>query len=121
MLVVTFKLSTHTKFWSLMLFFVIIVLSLGLYVAYMWISNYHFSPYVLGTTWMFYTTGETYFLVLFCTCVVLFLDGFVLSLDMEYSGLVSKMRRIIQTEKEARLSSFERESVQISVQTVAPQ
>jgi hypothetical protein len=69
---------------------------------------------------MFYTTGQTYFVVLFCICVVLFFDGVVLSLDMEYSGLISKMRRIIQTEKEAQLSSFDRESVEISVQTVAP-
>jgi len=97
MMVVTFKLSTHTKFWSFLFLFIIVVLSLGLYVAYMWISNYYFSPYVLDTTWMFYTSGQTYFIVLFCICVVLFFDGMVLSLDMDYSGLITKMRKIIKS------------------------
>lgn len=41
--VVTFKLSTHTKFWSVFLFIAVSILSLSLYVAYMWISNYNFS------------------------------------------------------------------------------
>lgn len=55
--VVTFKLATHTKFWSVILFIGIIGLSLGLYEIYMWISNWYFSTYVKGTTYMFYTTG----------------------------------------------------------------
>ena len=54
MLVVTFKLSTHTKFWSALLFFCIIVLSLGLYIAYMWISNYRFSDYLKGSVKPFF-------------------------------------------------------------------
>ena len=53
-LVVTFKLSTHTKFWSVLLFFCIIVLSLGLYIAYMWISNYMFSDYLRGSVKPFF-------------------------------------------------------------------
>jgi len=79
--VVTFKLATHTKFWSILLFVCIIGLSLGLYEIYMWISNYYFSNYVKGTTWMFYTNAQTYFIVLFCCCLVLWVDGIVLSID----------------------------------------
>jgi hypothetical protein len=45
-LVVTFKLSSHTRFWSLILFVAIIFFSLGFYIIYMWISNYAFSNYV---------------------------------------------------------------------------
>ena len=44
--VVTFKLSTHTKFWSAILLWVILLTSLGLYLAYTWISSYVFSNYV---------------------------------------------------------------------------
>jgi hypothetical protein len=55
--VVTFKLATHTKFWSILLFFGIVCLSLGLYEIYMWISNFYFSTYVKGTTSMFYSNG----------------------------------------------------------------
>lgn len=39
-LVVTFKLATHTKFWSILLVLFIIFASLGLYVLHMWLSNY---------------------------------------------------------------------------------
>lgn len=46
MFVVTFKLATHTKFWSSILIWTIILTSLGLYLAYMWISNYALSRYV---------------------------------------------------------------------------
>jgi len=45
-MVVTFKLATHTRFWSFMLFITIIFLSLGFYIVYMWISNYALSDYV---------------------------------------------------------------------------
>lgn len=95
MMLVTFKLSTHTKFWSFLLFFSIIVLSLGLYFAYMWISNYNFSNYVIGNTYMFFTQAETYFIVLFCSCFVLCVDGIVLSFDSKYSGVINKMRILI--------------------------
>jgi phospholipid-transporting ATPase len=117
MLVATFKLSTHTKFWSFLLVLSILVLSLGLYVAYMWISNYYFSDYVKGTTFMFYTSGETYFLVLFCVCAVLALDGVVLAFDQEHSGLLSKVRKIVEEKKEHDAGVYERESVGISVNT----
>lgn len=55
-LVVTFKLSTHTRFWSVISFVTIIFFSLGFYVAYMWISNYALSDYVKGTTFIAWTS-----------------------------------------------------------------
>ena len=50
MMLVTFKLSTHTKFWSWILLISILFLSLGMYFAYMWISNYYFSDYTCNTS-----------------------------------------------------------------------
>lgn len=55
--VVTFKLATHTRFWSGLLIFTIIVISIGLYLAYMWISNYYFSDYINGTNIVAWTSG----------------------------------------------------------------
>lgn len=55
--VVTFKLSTHTKFWSIFLFIAVSILSLVLYVAYMWISNYKLSHHIVGTTFIAWTTA----------------------------------------------------------------
>lgn len=95
MMLVTFKLATHTKFWSILLLISIIFFSLGLYFAYMWISNYHFSDYVTGDTYMFFTEGETYFIVLFCVCFVLCIDGIVLTFDSKYAGIINKMRILI--------------------------
>jgi hypothetical protein len=44
---------------------------------------------------MFFTSGETYFIVLFCICLVLAIDGVVLSLDSEHADVVSKLRNIV--------------------------
>ena len=113
-MVVTFKLSTHTKFWSVLLFVCIVVPSLGLYVAYMWISNYNFSDYLRGSVRPFYENGETYFLVLFSSCVVRLVDGLVLSIDFERGGYASRIRRLIQQEQEHNRISFRHESIRTS-------
>jgi hypothetical protein len=55
--IVTFKLSTHTKFWSVFLFIAISFLSLFIYLAYMWISNYSLSEHVIGTTFVAWSTA----------------------------------------------------------------
>lgn len=94
-IVVTFKLSTHTKFWSVFLFFAVSILSLTLYVAYMWISNYSLSEHVVGTTYISWTTAECYFIVLLCLTVVLTIDGVVLAVDFHRGGFISKMREKI--------------------------
>ena len=53
MIIVTLKLVAHTKYWSYILVFSIIFVSLGLYIAYMWFSNYiallRTGEYILGT------------------------------------------------------------------------
>jgi hypothetical protein len=66
----------------------------------MWISNYYLSDYVNNTVMMFYTSGETYFVVLFGVCFVLIIDGIVLSIDFDRGNYISKMRKIIEAEKE---------------------
>jgi hypothetical protein len=91
-IVVTFKLATHTKFWSVILFFAVSFLSVGLYAVYMWISNYALSSHVVGTTYVVWTTFETYLLVLICLIFVLTIDGIVLSIDFDRGGYISKMR-----------------------------
>lgn len=95
MLVVTFKLATHTKFWSKLLVVSILFFSLGLYVAYMWVSNFAFTDYLKGSISMFYSNAESIFVVLFCCCLVLFVDGFVVSVDFNRGGYASRMRKII--------------------------
>ena len=95
MLIVTFKLATHTKFWSTLLILCVLVLSIALYISYMWISNYYFSEHYLGTAYMAWTTGETYFVVLFSTCFILFVDGIVVFIDFRRGGYISKMRDVV--------------------------
>lgn len=83
-----------------MLIICVLLISLGLYVAYMWISNYYFSEHILGTTIMAYTTGEVYFVVLFSVAFVLFVDGIVIHIDFIRGGYISKMRDVVASEKE---------------------
>lgn len=93
--VVTFKLSTHTKFWSVFLFVAVSLLSVFLYVVYMWISNYKLSYHIVGTTFIAWTTAECYFVVLLCLVFVLTIDGVVLAIDYHRGGFISKMREKI--------------------------
>ena len=76
-MVVTFKIATHTRFWSVLTFVALVFLSLGLYIAYMWISNV-VKTSVQGTIPVAYRTLETYLTVFVCTGVVLIVDGVVL-------------------------------------------
>lgn len=86
----------------MLLFISIVILSLGVYVGYMWVSNYYTasSAYITDTAYMFYTTGETYFIALFSVCFVLCVDGFVLSVDFRRGGYSSRMRELIESEQE---------------------
>ena len=94
-MVVTFKLATHTRFWSGLMIFTLVVLSIGLYLAYMWISNSFFSDNINGTNIVAWTSGECYFVVLFGICFILFLDGIIIHIDLMKSGTISKMRAVI--------------------------
>ncbi len=98
-IVVTFKLASHTKFWSVFLFFAVSILSLVMYAFYMWISNYKLSEHVVGTTYVAWTTAECYFLVLLCLIIVLAIDGAVLAIDFHRGGFISKMREKINQER----------------------
>lgn len=98
-LIVTLKLATHTRSWSLPLFLGT-ALTLASYLIYMWISNYAISENILGTVMISFQTGETYLLVLFCICVIIAIDGFVVFLDFDRGGYASKMRRIVEQEKQ---------------------
>ena len=92
---VTFKLATHTRFWSACLVFSILVLSLALYVGYMWLSDSYLSGFqfygVNETAW---TTAETYLVVLFCVCMILCVDGVVVFVDFRRGSVASKMREV---------------------------
>lgn len=55
-MVVTFKLSTHTKFWSAYLLVAILITSLGFYILHMWLTNFTITDYVYGTTLVAWTS-----------------------------------------------------------------
>lgn len=75
--------------------FAVVVLSLALYLAYMWISNYYFSDNILGTTKIAWTSVKIYLTVLFCICVILFVDGIVVHVDFIRGLYSSKMRQVV--------------------------
>lgn len=64
-------------------------------MGYMWISNYFLGTAILGTAYIFFTSGETYFLVLYGTCLVLLLDGLIISVDYDNSGVLKRLRDLI--------------------------
>lgn len=56
-------------------------------------------------------------MVLFGLCIVLFVDGIVLTLDEDNSGLLHKVRNIIDTDRQDHSSEYENNSIKISVAT----
>ena len=98
-LVVTFKLITHTKFWSWFLVIAIVVTAFGFYCLHMWLTNFTLTDYVQGTTVVAWSSGLCYLVVLFCVCMILFVDGMVVFLDFERGGYPSKMREIMREHK----------------------
>jgi hypothetical protein len=65
----------------------------------MWLSNYYLSPEIEGTAFTAWTSGDTYFVVLFCICFVLVIDGVVVFIDFRRGGYASKMREIISMDQ----------------------
>ena len=96
MIVVTFKLATHTRFWSFCYLLSILITSLVFFAAYTWISNYALSPPIEGTAYIGWTTGETYLVVLFCVGMILALDGTVVFMDFKRGSQASKMREVVR-------------------------
>lgn len=90
----SFKIATHTRFWSWLMFVSLLGLSIALYVSYMWISNVLSG--VRGTVLMVYTTLDVYLCVLFNIGVLLIVDGLLVFTSFGRGGYASKMRRIVQ-------------------------
>jgi hypothetical protein len=108
-LVVSFKIATHTRFWSWLMFVSLLCLSICLYVAYMWISNVLTG--VKGTVTMVYSTLECYLCVLFCVAVLLIIDGLLIFLEFWKGGYASKMRRVISDDRISNKSFYDQLSL----------
>lgn len=93
--VVTFKLGTHTKFWSIFLLLAITITSIGFYVLHMWLTNFTLTNNIYGTTVVAWSSVKCYLVVLLCVCIVLLVDGLVIFTDYNRGGYASKMREII--------------------------
>jgi hypothetical protein len=48
---------------------------------------------------MAFQTGDCYFIVLFCVCGVLFLDGTIVFIDFHRGGYASKMREVMEEDQ----------------------
>ena len=117
-MIVSLKLATHTKFMSKMLLFSLLVLAIGIYIAYIWISSVFPQSGINHTALIFFSSAETYFIVLFGCCLILFVDGFVISFDYDNSGVIKKLRDIVHDDKEYQKSEFDKKSIRITVGTV---
>ena len=97
MIIVTLKLVMRTKYWTFTLVFSIVVVSIGLYIAYMWFSNYIalLSDHILGTTIIMWNTYKSLFFQIFCACLILLIDGAAVTVDFHYGSYASKMRLVV--------------------------
>jgi hypothetical protein len=72
--VVDLKLALEIKYWTSLMVFTIVGLSLGLYIGYMWVSDNFSSLLLYKTTGMLYSCIQFYACVLLSIGVVAFLD-----------------------------------------------
>lgn len=78
-LLVTFKLCTHTKFWSWLMVISLFFLSLSLYIVYMWISNIKSTNLSLqGSMVSIYSSVTSYLTVFFSVGILLIIDGVII-------------------------------------------
>lgn len=96
-MVVSFKIATHTRFWSWIMFACLLLLSVCLYIGYMWVSNGISGMY--GTILMAHTTADTYLVVFFCVGILLIIDGLLVFLDFWKGGYASKMRQVVEQDR----------------------
>ena len=77
--------------------FSILFVSIGLYIAYMWFSNYKaiLSDHILGTTMIMWHTYKSLFFQIFCACLILLIDGVAVTIDFHYGSYASKMRLVV--------------------------
>jgi hypothetical protein len=74
-----------------------VVLTIIPYLAYMWISNTSASIHMfLGVPRVAWTTAEPYFVVVFCVCLILAIDGVLVFHEFETGGVASKMRLVVK-------------------------
>ena len=75
----TFKIAAHTKFWSWINVLSLLVLSLCLYIGFMWISDLpKIDTTAKGAIIPIHSSFKCYLVVLLCTCILLMIDGLVL-------------------------------------------
>jgi hypothetical protein len=94
LLIVTLKLAAHTKFWSWVLVLSILITTFGLYISYMWFSNYKaiLSDHILGTTMVMWKNIKSLFFLIFCCCLIMVIDGILVTIDFHFGEYASKMR-----------------------------
>jgi hypothetical protein len=80
----------------------------------MWLSNYFFSDNILGTTIVAWTSVKAYLTVIFCICLILFVDGIVIHIDFNRGGYSSKMRRVVHEHMEESKTYYDDLSLKIS-------
>ena len=97
-LAVTFKLATHTRFWSILTFIGTVIISLGLYVAFMWVSNAN-SGNVQGSILPVYRSFHTWLVVFYVISILLVFDGVFVYYKFLCGGDSSRMRAVVDNDR----------------------
>lgn len=77
-MLVTIKLSIQVRHWTKLLFISILFLSVGPYIAFMWVLNYRFKRPVQGTLHIYFSSVKTYMVILLIVMVLLAINGIMI-------------------------------------------
>jgi len=102
-LIVNFKLIAYTRFRSYFLLLSVAVISFGLYIAYMWITNEYLSLNMYGTPKMFYTSAKMYFLLILCFCLLYAMNGYSNIIGRLFDKLMNKNTQRIWIQSKVKM------------------
>lgn len=74
----TIKLSIQVRHWTKLLFISILFLSVGPYIAFMWVLNYRFKRPVQGALHIYFSSIKTYMVILLLIMVLLAINGIMI-------------------------------------------
>ena len=102
------KLALYTKFWTSLMWIMLILLSVGLYIAYMWLAGEVAYFIVYQTTAKLFSTYDFYLIVALSVGVVFLADTSYIYIKKEYfTETVDYLKAIVKKGQEDDRSKLE--------------
>lgn len=106
---VDIKLAIYTRYWTAIMWFCLLVTSLGVYLGYIWITNYMDIFLIWCTVEMLFSTPHFYLIVLLNTGCIFFIEAMYIYLKREYyTETTDFITSLVKSKQENNETKFDR-------------